>query len=140
MLPWTTYLERWDLDARASYNLRPYVGLRTPMVEPLGEARDVREFFPELARRIGAGMEQWYPEKTVEEYMRKWAANVPENPETGQSGLDRLLDEGAWEDQSREPFYEPHLTPLTAEQMDGAEVDRRDRRHHQEWRRYRHHS
>ena len=31
-------MERWDLDARGSYNLRPYVGLRTPMVEPLGEA------------------------------------------------------------------------------------------------------
>ena len=42
--------ERWDLDARASYNLRPYVGLRTPMVQPLGESRDVRDFFPELAR------------------------------------------------------------------------------------------
>ena len=123
VLPWTTYLERWDLDARASYNLRPYVGLRTPMVEPLGEARDVREFFPELARRIGGGMEQWYPEKTVEEYMRKWASKVPENPETGKSGLDRLLEEGAWEDQTREPFYEPYLTPLTAEQMQGAEVD-----------------
>ena len=46
-------MERWDLDARASYNLRPYVGLRTPMVQPLGESRDVRDFFPELARRIG---------------------------------------------------------------------------------------
>ncbi len=44
VLPWTTFMERWDLDARGSYNLRPYVGLRTPMVEPLGEARDVREF------------------------------------------------------------------------------------------------
>ena len=40
VLPWSTYLERWDLDARGSYNLRPYVGLRTPMVKPLGEARD----------------------------------------------------------------------------------------------------
>ncbi|MEO1994392.1 MAG: molybdopterin-dependent oxidoreductase [Planctomycetaceae bacterium] len=88
VLPWTTYLERWDLDARASYNLRPYVGLRTPMVKPLGESRDVRDFFPELARRIGGGMEKVYDYGTTEDDMRDWAKNVPENPETGKSGLD----------------------------------------------------
>jgi len=122
VLPWTTYLERWDLDARGSYNLKPYVGIRTPMVEPLGESKDVREFFPDLARRIGGGMEEWYPEKDVREYMETWAANVPENPETGKSGLDRLLDEGAWEAE-REPFYEPYNVAVTEEEMDGTEVD-----------------
>ncbi len=122
VLPWTTYLERWDLDARASYNLRPYVGLRTPMVEPLGESKDVREFFPELARRIGGGMEKWYPEKDIREYMEHWASTVPENPDTGKSGLERLLDEGAWE-ADREPFYEPFLQPVSESDMEGAEVD-----------------
>lgn len=123
VLPWSTYMERWDLDARASYNLRPYVGLRTPMVAPLGEARDVREFFPELARLIGGGMEDWYPEKDTEEYMRKWAAKVPENTETGKSGLDRLLDEGTWEDTSREPNYEPFKAALSPADMVDAEID-----------------
>ncbi len=122
VLPWTTYLERWDLDARASYNLRPYVGLRTPMVEPLGEARDVRWIFPELAKRIGGGMEEWYTE-SQEEYMEAWASNVPENPETGKGGLERLLDEGAWEDTSREPFYEPYLQSLSREQLNGSDTN-----------------
>ncbi len=123
VLPWTTYLERWDLDARASYNLRPYVGLRTPMVEPLGEARDIRDFFPELARKIGGGMEQWYQHESVEDYMREWARDVPENPKTGKSGLDRLLEEGAFEDTSREPFYEPFAVPLTASELKGSNID-----------------
>ncbi|MDB4533951.1 molybdopterin-dependent oxidoreductase [Vicingaceae bacterium] len=123
VLPWTTYLERWDLDARASYNLRPYVGLRTPMVKPVGEARDVREFFPQLAHRIGGGMEKWYTHENTEEFMREWAQNIPENKETGKSGLDRLLDEGAWEDTTREPFYEPYNIALTAEQVASADVD-----------------
>lgn len=122
VLPWTTYLERWDLDARGSYNLRPYVGIRTPMVEPLGESRDVRWIFPELAKRIGGGMEEWYKE-SEREYMEKWASNVPENPETGKAGLDRLLDEGAWEDTTREPFYEPFLKELTADELEGATTD-----------------
>ncbi len=123
VLPWTTYLERWDLDARASYNLRPYVGLRTPMVEPLGESRDVREFFPQLARRIGGGMEKWYEYGTQEEFMREWAKDIPENPETKKSGLDRLLDEGAWENTDREPFYEPYSRPVDAGLLDGSQVD-----------------
>ncbi len=121
VLPWATYLERWDLDARGSYNLKPYVGLRTPMVKPLGESRDVRDFFPELARRIGDGMKQWYQE-SVEEYMEQWASGVPENPRTGKRGLERLLEEGAWEGE-REPFYEPYNITLDGDQMEGAMVD-----------------
>jgi len=123
VLPWATYMERWDLDARGSYNLKPYVGIRTPMVDPLGESKDVREFFPELAHRIGGGMEEWYQEKTIEEYMEKWAANVPENPETGKSGLERLLDEGAWEDPTRAAFYEPYNIAISDEDMADASMD-----------------
>jgi len=123
VLPWTTYLERWDLDARASYNLRPYVGLRTPMVKPLGEARDIRDFFPDLANRIGGGMEKFYEYGSTEDYVRQWAQNVPENPQTGKSGLDRLLDEGTWEDETREPFYEPYAKSLSEEELTGADVD-----------------
>ena len=123
VLPWTTFLERWDLDARGAYNLRPYVGLRTPMVEPLGESKDVREFFPELARRIGGGREKWYEYGTTEDYMREWASTVPKNEETGKSGLDRLMEEGAWEDTSREPFYEPYNVELEKDQFQGVEID-----------------
>ena len=122
VLPWTTYLERWDLDARGSYNLRPYVGLRTPMVEPLGEARDIRDFFPDLARRIGGGMEDAYQYGSTEDYMREWASAVPVNPDTDKGGLDRLLEEGVWENPAREPFYEPFLRPLTTEEIAGAQV------------------
>ena len=122
VLPWATFLERWDLDARASYNLRPYVGVRTPMVKPLGEARDIRDFFPELAHRIGGGMEKAYDYGTTEDYMRAWAKNIPENPTTGKGGLDRLLDEGCYENTDREPFYEAYLQSVSDDQLEGAEV------------------
>jgi anaerobic selenocysteine-containing dehydrogenase len=93
------------------------------MVEPLGEARDIRDFFPELARKIGGGMEEAYQYGSTEDYMQHWAQKVPENPETGKSGLDRLLDEGAWENQATAPFYEPYNTELTAEDLAGSETD-----------------
>lgn len=123
VLPWTTFMERWDLDARASYNLRPYVGIRTPMVEPLGESRDIRDFFPELARKIGDGMEEAYEYGSTLDYMQTWAENVPVNPDTQKGGLERLLDEGAWENQDREPFYEPFNKPLTEDDLAGAETN-----------------
>ena len=123
VLPWTTFMERWDLDARGSYNLRPYVGVRTPMIKPLGEAKDIREFFPQLARKIGGGMEKWYEYGSQEDYMRQWAKNVPENTETKKAGLDRLLAEGAWEDQSRETYYEPYKIELSEEDLKGTTVD-----------------
>ena len=122
VLPWTTYMERWDLDARGSYNLRPYVGLRTPMVKPLGESKDVRWIFPELAKRIGGGMEQWFSE-SQDEYMEEWASKVPTNPATGKSGLDRLMDEGVWEDETRDPFYEPYAEPLSDDELAGSVTD-----------------
>jgi anaerobic selenocysteine-containing dehydrogenase len=121
VLPWATFMERWDLDARGAYNLRPYVGLRTPMIEPLGESKDVREFFPELAKRIGGGMEEWYKE-SVDEYMEAWASNVPENPKTGKKGLARLMEEGVWES-DREPFYEPYKIAIVEDDMQDASVD-----------------
>ena len=123
VLPWTTYLERWDLDARASYNLRPYVGVRSPMVAPLGEARDIRDWFPELARRIGGGMEQWYQYGSTEDYMRQWAAAVPASQTTGKSGLDRLLDEGTWENTSVPQNYQPFARELSAEQLQNSQID-----------------
>lgn len=123
VLPWATYLERWDLDARGAYNLRPYVGVRTPMVKPLGEARDIRDFFPEIARRVGGGMEKAYEYGSTEDYMRAWASKVPTNPKSGKGGLDRLLDEGSYENTDREPFYDPYLQTLTADEMLDAVVD-----------------
>ena len=123
VLPWSTYMERWDLDARGSYNLKPYVGIRTPMVEPVGEARDIRDFFPELARKISGGMEKWYEYGSTEDYMKEWASNVPENPETGKQGLDRLLEEGVWENEAIKPYYEAYKRPLSDQLQAEAVVD-----------------
>lgn len=66
-------------------------------------------------------MEQWY-QKSVEEYIEQWASNVPENPRTGKRGLQRLLEEGAWEG-DREPFYEPYNVALSDADMQGANID-----------------
>jgi anaerobic selenocysteine-containing dehydrogenase len=123
VLPWTTYMERWDVDARGAYELKAYLSMRRPMVTPLGEAKDIREIFAELALRIGGGMEQWYPEGTdVRAYMEKWVASVPHDAKYG-SPLEFLAAEGVFEDPHEKPYYEPYLKPLTAEELEGATID-----------------
>jgi thiosulfate reductase / polysulfide reductase chain A len=124
VLPWTTFMERWDVDARGAYNLKAYLSLRQPMVKPLGEAKDIREIFAELARRIGDGMEQWYPDGTdVRAYIEKWIAPLPVAGSGHATPLARLSAEGAFEDPQEKPYYEPFLRPVAAKDLVGSTTD-----------------
>lgn len=116
VLPWTTYLERWDIDARPPQHLVDYVGLRQPVVKPLGESKDVREIFPELARRIGGGMEAYFPWKTVEEYFEEYFRPVP-------GGLVYLRRHGVWQDPKKQPNYRPYERELAPEELEGCTTD-----------------
>ncbi len=123
VLPWSTYMERYECDARGAYNLKPYLGVRVPMTEALGEAKDIREFLPELARRIGGGMEEYFPaEVDNQRYMEEWTKDVPYDPEKYSSGLDFLKHEGFFEDPDEAPYFEPYMCPLSEAELAGAEV------------------
>lgn len=116
VLPWTTYLERWDIDARPPQGLVDYVGLRQPVVKPLGESKDIREIFPELARRIGGGMERYFPWRTTEEYLEEYFRPVP-------GGFATMRANGAWQDPNKKPNYRPYERELTREELAGSEID-----------------
>ncbi len=123
VLPWATYMERWDVDARGAYNLKPYLSMRRPMIDALGEAKDIREIFPELARRIGDGMEAHYPERTVENYMAEWTKDVPYDDSRYSSPMEFLEEVGAFEDPDQEPYFEPYMRPLSEADLEGAILD-----------------
>ena len=124
VLPWTTYLERWELDARGAYNLKPYVNVRWPVGEPLGEAKDLREILPELARRMGGDMaEAWFAQHSQEEYMREWTKDIPFDADKYADPLESLRAEGAYEDPDQKPYFEPYLEPLSTEELVGSVSD-----------------
>lgn len=116
ILPWTTYLERWDIDARPPQGLIDYVGLRQPVVKPLGESKDIRDIFPELARRIGGGMEDYFPWKTTEEYMEEYYRPIP-------GGLARMRREGIYVDPAKKKNYRPYAVALSTADLAGSRVD-----------------
>ncbi|MGW0823143.1 molybdopterin-containing oxidoreductase family protein [Streptomyces sp. NPDC002845] len=118
ILPWTTYLERWDIDSRPPQGLVDYVGLRQPVVPPRGQSKDIREIFPELARRIGGGMEKYFPWQTTEEYLEEYFKPIP-------GGFAHMKAKGIYIDPDKKPFYEPHVTRLTPEELEGSREDPR---------------
>lgn len=125
VLPWTTFMERWDVDARGAYNLKPYIGMRRPMIPPMGESKDIREIFPELARRIGDGMERWFPEdRSQREYMAEWVSDVPYDKERYKDPMAFLEDVGAWEDPNEATYHEPYLRPLDESDLQGSVTDK----------------
>ena len=123
VLPWATFMERWDVDARGAYNLKPYISMRRPMVAPLGEAKDVREIFPELARRVGGEVAKYYPERSIEDYMAEYVKDVPYDEQRYDSAFEFLEDQGAWEDPKQKPYFEPYLQPLSEADLAGSETD-----------------
>jgi len=95
ILPDGTFLEKYDHDQWDAYDYVPYVGLRQPVVKPLGEARDVRDILHELAHRIGHGMEKYFPWKDTEAYMKQVFANIPPD-EKGVGGFERMKRDGVY--------------------------------------------
>ncbi len=116
VLPWTTWMERWDIDSRPPAHLIDYVGLRQPLVQPMGESKDIREIFPELARRIGGGMEQYFRWKTTEEYLEEYYKPVP-------GGLAYMRKHGVWQDPSKKASYRPFARELSPTELDGSAVE-----------------
>lgn len=58
VLPECTYLERYD-DLMAPYHREPYIALRQPVVEPLGDSKPGWWMAKELAKRLG--LDQYFP-------------------------------------------------------------------------------
>lgn len=102
VLPDATFLEKYDLDARNSYDFRPYVGLRQPVVKPPGECRDIRDTLIALANAIDPEVGQYFPYANAEDFVRTWASAVP-------GGLDALKEQGIWMDATQPRRFRPYL-------------------------------
>ncbi|SDI38185.1 molybdopterin-containing oxidoreductase family protein [Alteribacillus bidgolensis] len=117
ILPDATFLEKWDLDARNSYELIPYVGLRQPVVQPRGQSRDIRDILKEIAHGIGDGMDAYFQYCSAEEYIHEWAKSVP-------GGVQSLKENGFYWDSSKQPNYEPFLQVLPKSKWKDALIEK----------------
>lgn len=67
VLPEATYLERYDVPAISESAKRPFVALRQPVVEPLGNSKPGWWITKQMARRLG--LEAYFPWETPEDHL-----------------------------------------------------------------------
>ncbi|MFN3651884.1 MAG: molybdopterin-dependent oxidoreductase [Armatimonadota bacterium] len=115
ILPDASYMERWGLDTRNNYELRPYVTLRQPIVPPPAECVHFADVLIELGRRCGPDVAKYFPFKSHEEYVAHQCRNVP--PGDAESGFEYMKKHGVYMDESQPKTYELYSRPLTPEEL-----------------------
>ncbi|MDZ4246648.1 MAG: molybdopterin-dependent oxidoreductase [Dehalococcoidia bacterium] len=70
VLPDVTYLERWGIETGPAMGMVPYLALRQPVINPLGEARSFEDVCIDLAKKIG-GMDEYFKFRTSESYYKQ---------------------------------------------------------------------
>jgi anaerobic selenocysteine-containing dehydrogenase len=97
ILPGVSYLERHDPENMPS-SLFPWVGLRQPVIKPLGEGIENREVFKMIIHKLDPdgkrGMRKYWEFKDGDDYLRHQFDNLPGLKEAG--GYDFLKKNGVW--------------------------------------------
>jgi thiosulfate reductase / polysulfide reductase chain A len=127
VLPDTTYLERWDWEDMVSYNMIHEYYIRQPVVEPLGEVRDMKETAMALAAMLSTGADDGLQKlaniETMENYVKAACIDTDVVNNAGKAagyadGFEFMKAEGAWWDPEEEPNYMAYAAPKTLEITD----------------------
>ncbi len=115
ILPDAAYTERWGLDTRNNYELRPYITLRQPLVTPPGECVSFADVLIQLGKRLGPEVARYFDFKDHQAYVAHQCKNIP--PGDAASGFDYMKKHGVWTDLSQPQTYRLFARPLTPEQL-----------------------
>lgn len=121
ILPDATYLERWGLDTRNNYELRPYVTLRQPLVPPPAECVNFADVLIQVGKRLGPDVARYFAFRDYEEYSRLQCARVPRGD--CKDGFEYLKRHGVWFDPKKPKDYDLFQRPLTPTQLEGSRTD-----------------
>jgi thiosulfate reductase / polysulfide reductase chain A len=121
ILPDATYLERWGLDTRNSYEFRPYVTLRQPMTPPPAECVSFADVLIRLGQRLGPEVSRYFQFDDHQAYVRHQCQNVP--PGDFADGFAYLQKHGVWTDASRPQSRGAFARPLSRAELAGSHTD-----------------
>jgi anaerobic selenocysteine-containing dehydrogenase len=97
ILPGVSYLERHDPESMPN-SLLPWVGLRQPVVKPLGDGIENREIFKMIIHELdpdgSRGMRKYWEFRDGDHMLRQQFDNLPGLKEAG--GYDFLKKNGVW--------------------------------------------
>lgn len=121
ILPDATYLERWGLETRNSYELRPFVSMRQPMLKPPAECESFADTLFEIGRRLRPQAAKYFQFGSHEDYVRHQCVNVPKGD--CESGFDYLKKHGVYTDKTKKPSYEVYRKQLSKAKLEGTTID-----------------
>lgn len=121
ILPDATYLERWGLDSRNSYEFQPYMTLRQPITQPPAECVSFADVLIQLGQRLGPEVAKYFAFGNHEEFVRQQCRNMP-GAGAG-DGFERLKADGVWIDESQPKYYELFSRRLEARELEQARTD-----------------
>lgn len=118
VLPDCSYLERHDPESMPN-SLHPWLGIRQPVIKPLGENVEFREVLKMIIHKVdpdgSRGMKKYWTFKDGEDYLRQQFEGISGLKEAG--GYDFLKENGVW------PIY-GKLDPATGRIFkDGREIE-----------------
>ncbi len=121
ILPDASYMERWGFDTRNNMELRDYVTLRQPIVQPPGECVSFVDSMIEIAKRIGPDTAKYFQFKDHEDWIRQRCTDFGKR--VGSDGFDYMRDKGVWQDMSKPKYYALYNWALTEAQLKDTRVD-----------------
>lgn len=116
ILPDATYLERWDWEDMASFDMIHEYYIRQPMIEPLEEARNFVDVICELATRLGGDLAKVIPFRSMKEFVQDACDNTPGVREAG--GFSYMKAHGAWYDGAEKPHYRKHEKKVDKQEVE----------------------
>jgi thiosulfate reductase / polysulfide reductase chain A len=121
ILPDATYLERWGFDTRNNMELRDYVTLRQPIVQPPGQCQSFVDTMIELGKRISPETAKYFQFRNHEDWIAQRCQELGKR--VGKDGFEYMKETGVWQDMSKPKYYKLYAWELSAAQMPNTRTD-----------------
>ncbi len=121
IIPDATYMERWGFDTRNNMELRDYVTLRQPMVEPPAECVSFVDSLIEIAKRVLPETAKYFAFKNHEEWIKLRCEAL--GKKMGEDGFAYMVKHGVWQDMSKPKYYDLFNWELKPDEIKDTRVD-----------------
>ena len=121
ILPDATYMERWGFDTRNNMELRDYVTLRQPIVQPPADCQSFVDTMIAIGKKISPETAKYFAFKDHEEWTRLRCTGLTER--VGEDGFDYMRKHGVWQDMSKPKYYDLYNWNLKPEELTNTRVD-----------------
>ncbi len=121
ILPDASYMERWGFDTRNNMELRDYVTLRQPLVQPPGECKSFVDSLIAIGKRISPETAKYFQFEDHADWIRQRCTGLTKT--LGEDGFEYMKRTGVWQDMSKPQYFDLYAWELTPAELQNTRVD-----------------